>query len=129
MHRAVASATGLRLRRADGLPTAPGSGDRSGLRRAITITVLTGCLAAGRGLAANAAVTPAQEAAACSAIVYFHHVDTTNLYLNEPLWQGAWHHAWHEANAADRDLRAAIHHYLFTDQEFIDVLWLCGYGL
>lgn len=76
--------------------------------------------------------TPAQEEAACAAVMHFHHANAAGwmdgTWGQQQAWQAAWHHAWHAAMHADPAMRADIHRYLFTDSHWMAAYIDCGYG-
>lgn len=89
-------------------------------------------LAAPVAHAATVSATPAQEEAACAAVMHFHHANAAGwmdgTYREQREWNVAWLHAWHAANYADPQMRADIHKYLFTDTRWMAAYVDCGYG-
>ena len=65
--------------------------------------------------AATAIATPAQEAAACSAVYHYHHEAVTDYGgAHVRATERAWYHAAHLALYADPEMHRDIRHYLFT---------------
>ena len=69
--------------------------------------------------------SPEQDAAACSAVEWFRHVDRSSLYLDEALWQQARHDAMAAAHLASPQLGHHIVRYLDTDRGYRRVVAEC----
>lgn len=93
--------------------------------RTATLTIWSLAAGLGVGSAAQAHTTPAQEARACALVTSIRNHQDQGVEIPRPVWE----HAYHVADAADPDLRTAIHRYLRTGLGWDNVHYLCGYGL
>ena len=93
--------------------------------------VATTLQAPGYQLAAGVTGTPAQEAAACSAVYHFHHENATDYGgVHARATERAWYHAWHLAGYADTmpgdSMRWNIRRYLQSGRGWSHVAHDCN---
>lgn len=89
------------------------------------LVLMAGGLLLGLARPASAA-TPAADQAACSAVEWYRHVDTTpSLYRDRALWEQARADAVRTADHASAPLHFAIWRYIKTDRNYGRVIRIC----
>ena len=93
----------------------------------LVVASFTTAFTAGTVAASAGTVTSSPDAAACSAVYHFHHVNTVpSLYADEALWQSAYRAAMDAALKASPDVSGVIVHYLREGDQWSWVRAACA---